>query len=82
MSRDSTRRGFLGAGVAAGIGVAMAARADARKHRGTSRTFVGPTQDHLLALAKDLGIGLFDTYDSGDNVYVSGEDAASGGENG
>ena len=33
MSRDSTRRGFLGAGVAAGIGVAMAAPADARKHR-------------------------------------------------
>src|SRR5258707_15733659 len=26
-------------------------------------TFVGPTQDHLLALARDLGIGTFDTYD-------------------
>ena len=140
MSRDSTRRGFLGAGVAAGIGVAMAAPADARKHRGhkphknkkkpkkvrgtptvdvvvvgagfagltaarnvaaagksvmvleararvggrvlnldlgnghvTERggTFVGPTQDHVLALARTLGVGLFDTYDSGDNVYLN-----------
>jgi len=136
VSRVSTRRGFLGAGVAAGIGVAMAAPADARKHRrhkphhktnvrGTptvdvvvvgggfagltaarniaaagksvmvleardrvggrvlnldlgnghvterSGTFVGPTQDHVLALAQALGIGLFDTYDSGDNVYLN-----------
>ena len=140
MSRDSTRRGFLGAGVAAGIGVAMAAPADARKHRrhkphhkkkkpkkvrGTPTvdvvvvgagfagltaarnvaaagksvmvleararvggrvlnldlgnghvterggTFVGPTQDHVLALARTLGVGLFDTYDSGDNVYLN-----------
>ena len=139
MSRDSTRRGFLGAGVAAGIGVAMAAPAEARKHRrhkphhkkkpkkvrGTPTvdvvvvgagfagltaarnvaaagksvmvleardrvggrvlnldlgnghvterggTFVGPTQDHVLALAQALGIGLFDTYDSGDNVYLN-----------
>jgi monoamine oxidase len=140
-SRDSTRRGFLGAGVAAGIGVAMAAPADARKHRkhkpkkkkkhkrragGTPTvdvvvvgagfagltaarkvaaagksvmvleardrvggrvlnldlgnghvterggTFVGPTQDHLLALAKEMGVGTFDTYDTGDNVYYSG----------
>ena len=35
-------------------------------------TFVGPTQDHVLALAHELGIGTFDTYDTGDNVYVSG----------
>jgi monoamine oxidase len=34
-------------------------------------TFVGPTQDHVLALAAKLGIGLFDTYDTGDNVYLS-----------
>ena len=34
-------------------------------------TFVGPTQDHVLALAQALGIGLFDTYDSGDNVYLN-----------
>jgi monoamine oxidase len=35
-------------------------------------TFAGPTQDHVLALARELGIGTFDTYDTGDNVYVSG----------
>jgi monoamine oxidase len=34
-------------------------------------TFVGPTQDHLLNLAKDLGVSTFDTYDTGDNVYVA-----------
>jgi monoamine oxidase len=33
-------------------------------------TFVGPTQDHVLALMSALGIGKFDTYDSGDNVYM------------
>jgi monoamine oxidase len=32
-------------------------------------TFVGPTQDHMLALMKDYGIGKFDTYDTGNNVY-------------
>jgi len=35
-------------------------------------TFAGPTQDHVLALAQELGVGTFDTYDTGDNVYVSG----------
>ncbi len=35
-------------------------------------TFVGPTQDHVLALMKDLGIGYFNTYDNGDDVYVRG----------
>jgi monoamine oxidase len=35
-------------------------------------TFVGPTQDHVLALAQQLGVDKFDTYDSGQNVYVSG----------
>jgi monoamine oxidase len=34
-------------------------------------TFVGPTQDHVISLARDLGIGTFDTYDTGDNVYVN-----------
>src|SRR5439155_1525896 len=33
-------------------------------------TFVGPTQDHILALAKAYGVDTFDTYDTGDNVYV------------
>lgn len=33
-------------------------------------TFVGPTQDHVIKLGADYGIGLFDTYDTGDNVYV------------
>jgi monoamine oxidase len=135
--RESTRRGFLGASIAAGIGAAIASPADARKHHKhkhskrrrrkpstpkvdyvvvgagfagltaarsiagagksvmvleardrvggrvlnldlgngavTERggTFVGPTHDHVLALAKALGIGLFDTYDTGDNVYLS-----------
>jgi monoamine oxidase len=33
-------------------------------------TFVGPTQDKLMDLAKALGIGMFDTYDNGQNVYM------------
>lgn len=33
-------------------------------------TFVGPTQDHILALIKELGIPTFPTYNSGDNVFV------------
>ena len=36
-------------------------------------TFVGPTQDHLLALAKGYGIGTFNVYDpdGSKNVYYS-----------
>jgi monoamine oxidase len=34
-------------------------------------TFAGPTQDHILALAKDLGVETFPTYDTGDNVYLN-----------
>jgi monoamine oxidase len=34
-------------------------------------TFVGPTQDKVIALATQLGIGTFNTYDSGDDVYVA-----------
>jgi monoamine oxidase len=34
-------------------------------------TFVGPTQDHVLKLMDDYGIGKFDTYDTGENVYVN-----------
>lgn len=34
-------------------------------------TFVGPTQDRVMALATQLGIGTFKTYDTGDDVYVA-----------
>src|SRR4030088_1992314 len=34
--------------------------------------FVGPTQDHILALAAELSVKTFKEYDTGDNVYVSG----------
>src|SRR3954470_20498307 len=34
--------------------------------------FVGTTQDHVLALMKELGIGTFPTYDTGDNVFFFG----------
>jgi monoamine oxidase len=34
-------------------------------------TFVGPTQDHVMALAGELGVGTFETYDTGDDVYVA-----------
>jgi monoamine oxidase len=33
-------------------------------------TFIGPTQDHIAKLAKDMGVGTFPTYDTGDNVYI------------
>ncbi len=35
-------------------------------------TFVGPTQDHLLNLAKAYGVDTFPTYDTGNNVYING----------
>jgi monoamine oxidase len=35
--------------------------------------FVGPTQDHLLRLAAELGVKTFKQYSVGDNVYVSGD---------
>jgi monoamine oxidase len=34
-------------------------------------TFVGPTQDHILALASRFGVGTFPTYNTGNNVYVA-----------
>jgi monoamine oxidase len=37
-------------------------------------TFIGPTQDHMYDLCKQYGIGLFDTYDTGNNVYINGSD--------
>ena len=33
-------------------------------------TFAGPTQDHILGLAEELGVRKFPTFDKGDNVYV------------
>ena len=33
-------------------------------------TFVGPTQDHVLALTKAYGVDLFPTFDDGSDVYV------------
>jgi len=35
-------------------------------------TFIGPTQDRIAALADEVGVGTFLTYDTGDNVYISG----------
>lgn len=32
--------------------------------------FVGPTQDRVIALAKELGVRQFNAYDKGDNVYL------------
>ncbi len=34
--------------------------------------FVGPTQDRIVALAGEVGVGTFDAYDSGNDVYVNG----------
>jgi monoamine oxidase len=34
--------------------------------------FVGPTQDRIVALAKDVGVKTFDAYDTGDDLYVNG----------
>ena len=32
--------------------------------------FTGPTQDHIQALARDVGVGFFPTYNTGNNVFV------------
>lgn len=34
--------------------------------------FVGPTQDRVLALARELGVDTFPTYTAGESVYVRG----------
>lgn len=34
--------------------------------------FVGPTQDRVVALAREVGVGTFDAYDTGNNIYVNG----------
>jgi monoamine oxidase len=37
-------------------------------------TFVGPTQDHISALASAVGVGTFPTYDTGNDLYVNNVD--------
>ena len=34
-------------------------------------TFVGPTQDHVIALAEKMKVPIFDTYDTGENLYIA-----------
>jgi monoamine oxidase len=35
--------------------------------------FTGPTQDHIQALARDFGVALYPTYNTGNNVFVGGD---------
>jgi len=35
--------------------------------------FTGPTQDDIQALAQDVGVGFYPTYNSGNNVFVGGD---------
>jgi monoamine oxidase len=35
--------------------------------------YTGPTQDHIQALAKDVGVGLYFAYNTGNNVFVGGD---------
>jgi monoamine oxidase len=35
--------------------------------------FTGPTQDHIQALARDVGVGLFPSYNTGNNVFIGGD---------
>jgi monoamine oxidase len=39
----------------------------------TGATFVGPTQNHILNLAKEFKVGKFPTFEDGDNVYVNAQ---------
>src|SRR4051794_39000141 len=34
--------------------------------------WAGPGQDKVLALAKELGVGIFETYSDGNSIYYSG----------
>jgi monoamine oxidase len=34
--------------------------------------FTGPTQDHIQALADDVGVGTFPTYNTGNHVFIGG----------
>jgi monoamine oxidase len=35
--------------------------------------YTGPTQDHIQALAKDVGVGFYPAYNTGNNVFVGGD---------
>ena len=35
--------------------------------------FTGPTQDHIQALARDVGVGFYPTYNTGNNVFIGGD---------
>ena len=37
----------------------------------TGATFIGPTQDRIAALAAELGVGTFPTYNEGENIYIT-----------
>jgi monoamine oxidase len=37
----------------------------------TGGTFAGPTQNHILELAAEMGVDTFPTYNTGDNVYFA-----------
>jgi monoamine oxidase len=41
------------------------------EHTEAGGTFAGPTQEHILALASELGVATFPTYNTGDNVYFA-----------
>jgi monoamine oxidase len=36
-------------------------------------TFTGPTQDRIQALAREVGVGLFPTYNTGNSVFIGGD---------
>ena len=40
----------------------------------TGATFIGPTQDRIQALATELGVGTFPTFENGENLYLSGSE--------
>jgi monoamine oxidase len=41
------------------------------EHTEAGGTFAGPTQNHILDMARELGVGTFPTYNTGDNVYFA-----------
>jgi len=41
-------------------------------HSERGGTFAGPTQNHILGLAKTQKVDIFPTYDTGENVYIAG----------